>query len=103
MGKNNTTITKNCFLFCFASNFCLLFLFYIIINMPDHLGEDRRKVKDDDAEEIPIKVLDEEDIALLKTYGAGMYSAQIKKTEDDTEATLKRVNELTGIKESDTG
>lgn len=71
--------------------------------MPDHLGEDRRKVKDDDAEEIPIKVLDEEDIALLKTYGAGMYSAQIKKTEDDTEATLKRVNELTGIKESDTG
>jgi len=35
--------------------------------------------------------------------GAGMYHGNIKKTEDDIQSILKRVNELTGIKESDTG
>ena len=35
--------------------------------------------------------------------GAGMYSGTIKSVEDDIQATLKRVNELAGIKESDTG
>ena len=32
-----------------------------------------------------------------------MYHGTIKKTEDDIQSILKRVNELTGIKESDTG
>ena len=32
-----------------------------------------------------------------------MYSKPIKQTEDDIQSILKRVNELTGIKESDTG
>ena len=32
-----------------------------------------------------------------------MYHGSIKKTEDDIQSVLKRVNELTGIKESDTG
>jgi len=32
-----------------------------------------------------------------------MYHGSIKKTEDDIQSILKRVNELTGIKESDTG
>jgi len=32
-----------------------------------------------------------------------MYHGNIKKTEDDIQSILKRVNELTGIKESDTG
>jgi len=32
-----------------------------------------------------------------------MYHGNIKKTEDDIQNILKRVNELTGIKESDTG
>ncbi|PSN51752.1 26S protease regulatory subunit 7 [Blattella germanica] len=55
--------------------------------MPDFLGEEMRKVKKDDKEdEKEIKSLDEGDIALLKTY-----------------TVIKRVNELTGIKESDTG
>jgi len=72
--------------------------------MPDHLGDEvKLKRKEEDGEAIPIKILDDEDIALLKTYGAGMYSGAIKKTEDDIQSTLKRVNELTGIKESDTG
>ena len=32
-----------------------------------------------------------------------MYSKSVKQTEDDIQAILKRVNELSGIKESDTG
>ena len=32
-----------------------------------------------------------------------MYHRAIKQTEDDIESVLKRVNELSGIKESDTG
>ncbi|KAG0420933.1 hypothetical protein HPB47_003153 [Ixodes persulcatus] len=73
--------------------------------MPDYLGDDMRKPKKEEKEEKEedIKVLDEGDIALLKTYGAGQYSKTIKQAEDDIQAILKRVNELTGIKESDTG
>ncbi|KRZ15918.1 26S protease regulatory subunit 7 [Trichinella zimbabwensis] len=70
--------------------------------MPDYLGDDMRKVKKTENEE-PIKALDEGDIAILKTYGQGYYHEAIKKTEDDIRDTLKRVNELAGIKESDTG
>jgi len=40
---------------------------------------------------------------LVGFQGAGMYHGNIKKTEDDIQNILKRVNELTGIKESDTG
>ncbi|KRY37460.1 26S protease regulatory subunit 7, partial [Trichinella spiralis] len=72
------------------------------LKMPDYLGDDMRKVKKTDNEE-PIKALDEGDIAILKTYGQGYYHEAIKKTEDDIRDTLKRVNELAGIKESDTG
>ena len=39
----------------------------------------------------------------LTIQGAGHYSRAIKKVEEDIQGTLKRVNELTGIKESDTG
>lgn len=35
--------------------------------------------------------------------GTGPYTSKIKETEDDITATMKRVNELAGIKESDTG
>ncbi|KAL3227897.1 hypothetical protein MRX96_003844 [Rhipicephalus microplus] len=73
--------------------------------MPDYLGDDMRKSKKDEKEEKEqeIKVLDEGDIALLKSYGAGQYSKSIKQVEEDIQSILKRVNELTGIKESDTG
>ena len=70
--------------------------------MPDHLGSDMRKVKDDE-EEKPIQTLDAGDIALLKTYGVGPYTNQIKQVEADIQAHVKKVNELIGIKESDTG
>ena len=35
--------------------------------------------------------------------GAGPYTHSIKQVEDDITACMKRVNELAGIKESDTG
>jgi len=69
----------------------------------DHLGKDQRKVKDDKKEEVVIKALDEAEIALLKSYGTGPYDKNLKKTEEDIQKILKRVNELAGIKESDTG
>ncbi|KAG1679356.1 26S proteasome regulatory subunit 7 [Nymphon striatum] len=67
--------------------------------MPDYLGDDMRKTKKDDKDEpeIEIKALDEGDIALLKTYGAGQYTKSIKSTEDDITSITKKVNELTGI------
>ncbi|KAF8567859.1 hypothetical protein P879_09644 [Paragonimus westermani] len=71
--------------------------------MPDYLGSDQRKVKDKKDDEKEIKALDESDIALLKTYGAASYSKEIKQCEEDIQTNIKRVNELTGLKESDTG
>lgn len=73
----------------------------------DYLGKDQRRVRQDDKSKDDsskeIRALDEAEIALLKTYGSGAYDKQIKKTEDDMQSILKRVNELSGIKESDTG
>lgn len=40
---------------------------------------------------------------LFLKQGTGPYDKQIKKTEEDVQSILKRVNELAGIKESDTG
>ncbi|KAG7215839.1 hypothetical protein INR49_021811 [Caranx melampygus] len=71
--------------------------------MPDYLGEDQRKTKEEEKDDTPIRALDEGDIALLKTYGQSTYSRQIKQVEDDIQQLLKKINELTGIKESDTG
>ncbi|GMF24046.1 unnamed protein product [Phytophthora fragariaefolia] len=51
----------------------------------------------------PETVLDEGDIALLKTYGLGPYSRVIKQVEDDIKKAQQAVNDLIGIKESDTG
>jgi 26S proteasome regulatory subunit T1 len=47
--------------------------------------------------------LDEGDIELLKTYGQGQYHKSIKQIDEDIQKAIKQVNELTGIKESDTG
>lgn len=70
----------------------------------DYLGADQRSTKKDEkADEKPFEVLTEADIALFKKYGTGYYYDTIKSTEDDIAKLLKSVNELTGIKESDTG
>ncbi|RHY11570.1 hypothetical protein DYB25_001955 [Aphanomyces astaci] len=58
---------------------------------------------EDELNEPPSKILDEGDIALLKTYGLGPYSRSIKSVEDDIKKVQQSVNDLVGIKESDTG
>jgi hypothetical protein len=58
---------------------------------------------DPDKDEKPIKTLSEEDVRIMQTYGAGPYSSKIKKLEGDLKAISTKVNELSGIKESDTG
>jgi len=71
----------------------------------DYLGKDQRSRDrvEDEKEEKEIKSLDEGDIKLLKSYGQGPYSKSLKQVETDIADTIKRVNELAGIKESDTG
>lgn len=39
----------------------------------------------------------------LLLQGQGQYTKTIKTVEEDIQTIIKRVNELTGIKESDTG
>ncbi|OWK06638.1 hypothetical protein Celaphus_00011972 [Cervus elaphus hippelaphus] len=65
--------------------------------MPDYLGADQRKTKEDEKDDKPIRALDEGDIALLKTYGQSTYSRQIKQVEDDIQQLLKKINELTAF------
>ncbi|KAL7676896.1 hypothetical protein ACOME3_003145 [Neoechinorhynchus agilis] len=71
--------------------------------MPDYLGADQRKVKEGDANEKPVQALDDDDIEILKNYGAGVYDEALRTIETDIRTLLKKVNELSGIKESDTG
>ena len=58
---------------------------------------------DPETKEEKIRVLDEDDIALLKTYGLGPYANKIKDVEKDLKDVSGRVNDICGIKESDTG
>jgi len=61
--------------------------------------------EDPDAEEEnkDVAALDDDDIALLKTYGLGPYAIPTKKVEGDIKRISKHINDLSGIKESDTG
>ncbi|RWW03618.1 hypothetical protein BHE74_00029246, partial [Ensete ventricosum] len=52
---------------------------------------------EDDTNEKNPRPLDEDDIALLKTYGLGPYSVSIKKTEKEIKELAKRVNDLCGM------
>ena len=53
--------------------------------------------------DLPTRALDDDDIALLKTYGLGPYSVKIKDAEKDLKELSKKVNDVCGVKESDTG
>ncbi|KAM7253606.1 hypothetical protein ACFE04_021760 [Oxalis oulophora] len=61
------------------------------------------EIEDELKDEKNPRPLDEDDIALLKTYGLGPYSTSIKKAEKEIKDMAKKVNDLCGIKESDTG
>ena len=62
-----------------------------------------KATEDPDDKEPVVRALDEDDIALLKTYGLGPYSSKIKDVEKDIKDLSKKVNEVCGVKESDTG
>ncbi|EJW76122.1 hypothetical protein WUBG_12969 [Wuchereria bancrofti] len=62
--------------------------------MPDYLGDDMRKSKkevvtDDDK---PFQSLDENDIVVLKRYGQGAYTEQLKQLESDIEECVKKAS-----------
>ena len=57
----------------------------------------------DNEDEKEVQALDEDDIALLKTYGLGPYTNPIKDLEKDISKMNKKVNDVRGVKESDTG
>ncbi|KAH0616474.1 hypothetical protein JD844_027596 [Phrynosoma platyrhinos] len=67
--------------------------------MPDYLGADQRKTKEEEKEDKPIR----DNFHRVQEIGQSTYSRQIKQVEDDIQQLLKKINELTGIKESDTG
>eukprot|EP00741_Cyanophora_paradoxa_P022496 tig00021464_g21722.t1 len=67
------------------------------------MGSAKEKLEDLEKNEDNIKPLDDDDIALLKTYGSGPYAKLIKTVEADIKKISKHVNEMCGIKESDTG
>ena len=69
----------------------------------EHINQPAKDVEVDELEEKKIALLGEEDIALLKTYGLGPYSNSIKTLESDLRSITKNVNDLCGVKESDTG
>ncbi|KAL9228465.1 hypothetical protein vseg_004046 [Gypsophila vaccaria] len=62
--------------------------------------EHEDKFKDDKT--LP-RDLDDEDIDILKAYGLGPYSTDIKRTENEIEDLVKKISYLRGVQESDTG
>jgi 26S proteasome regulatory subunit T1 len=65
------------------------------------MGEDKKPDEDDTSSNPP--PLDADDIALLKTYGLGPYATAIKSKEKDLKDLVKKINDMIGVKESDTG
>ncbi|KTW29338.1 26S protease regulatory subunit 7 [Pneumocystis carinii B80] len=65
--------------------------------------EEYKKVVDEDKEEEKIVPLDDGDILLLKTYGTGPYHDLLCKIDADIKELQKKVNEVLGVKEAETG
>ena len=57
----------------------------------------KNEYDDDEEEDAAPPALDEGDIALLKTYGMGPYTARIKDMEKEIELSKEKVKELIGI------
>ncbi|CRL00380.1 CLUMA_CG013648, isoform A [Clunio marinus] len=67
------------------------------------MSEKVKKQQDNQQDDETYKELDESDIEVIKNYGRGVYDNAIKKTEQDIEEAIKRINEISGVAESDTG
>jgi len=59
------------------------------------------EIDDDDVVDAP--TLDEDDVAIMGTYGVGPYVNPIKKVEQEAKDYIGKINKLIGVKESDTG
>ena len=74
---------------------------------PRRPSPQKQKFSDDDPDEEEknrkFRALDEGDIALLKTYGLGPYNKVIGTVQDDIKKLNARIQEVVGVKESDTG
>lgn len=68
---------------------------------PTTTKKDDKKTNKKD-EDLP-PALDQEDIDIMKNYGLGPYAGNIKQIEKDIKDIQKKVDDLSGIKESDTG
>ncbi len=66
-------------------------------------ADSKEPEKGKDGKDAPINPLDEDDISILKTYGSGPYSSSIKSVEGDINRLVTSINDLKGIRESDTG
>ncbi|CAK5279505.1 unnamed protein product [Mycena citricolor] len=70
--------------------------------MPPKADWEKYEKKIDEKDE-KIVALDDSDIQILKTYGQGPYAQKLKAVESDIKDVQKRINEVLGVKESDTG
>lgn len=59
--------------------------------------------EENEGEQKEVRPLDKKDIEILKTYGKGPYNKDIKELEAEIQAQCKKVSQIIGIKESDTG
>lgn len=75
--------------------------------MPSATGQNWEKFQkqyaDDEEPEKKIQPLSDEDIQVLKTYGAAPYAEALRKLEKQIKDTQTTVNDKIGVKESDTG
>jgi len=60
------------------------------------------KLEDSD-DEVEAQAIDDDDVAIMRTYGVGPYVHLVKKVEDEQKTVQAKINKLIGIKESDTG
>jgi len=65
----------------------------------DNRANEDRELEDDG----PIEVLDDDDIAVLKSYSSGPYTKEIREAEKDVKELAKEVSTMIGVSESDTG
>ncbi|KAF0991584.1 hypothetical protein HZS_4547, partial [Henneguya salminicola] len=71
--------------------------------MPDFLGEDQRKVEKSDSPTKPLTSLDDEEIEIMKNFGADSYYRKIKTTEEEINSYFDKNTKIAGIRDVDTG